>query len=228
MYVQQTVSILFLLRRDKMTNDAKCPISARLTIDGLVEQISTGLKVKLADWNSANKKVKDSDPDYKTSNKKLRQIETDLERLVDLIQANDEVATPEKVMTAYRAPVKATQARQEKDKNETFSRAIDETVSHYLDFAHRYEKAHEGGKIPPSLLEARLPDEKEDLAKRIIKLAAEGKVMFDDTTWEKTLVKAINEHLLNFMEIAFSGMGMEWIQILTVGRFATPREWRSY
>jgi len=80
MYVQQAVSILFMLRKSKMSGDGKCPVYARLTIDGLIDEMSTGIKVAPGDWNSDLKKVTDRGPDHKAHNKRLRQIETDLER----------------------------------------------------------------------------------------------------------------------------------------------------
>lgn len=204
MYVQQAVSILFMLRRSKMSSDGKCPIYARLTIDGLIDEMSTGIKVAPGEWNGDLKKVTDRNHDHKSHNKRLRQIETDLERLVDLIQAKDELATPEKVLAAYKTPVKGTRIRHEKERNEAFNKAIDETVLKYLDYNSRFEMAHEDGKVPAAPLKMRLAAEKQAVANLIAKLAAEGKIMFDDPTWEKTLVPAINEHLLNFMEIAFA------------------------
>ena len=205
MYVQQSVFILFFLRRSKMRKDGKCPVCVRLTIDGLKEEFSTGVKVNTTSWNDESKEVQDSDPDYKNYNKKLRKIETDLERLVDLVQAKDEIATPEKVVEAYKTPIRGAKVHQEKEKNQSFNQAIDEAIQKYLDYYHRYEKAHEDGKIPALPLEMRLGLEKEEVTKLIEKLAKEGKVIFDDKTWEKTLVLAINEHLLNFMEISFAG-----------------------
>jgi len=51
MNVKQSIAILFLLRKAKMSADGKCPIYVRLTIDGLVEEMSTGCKVLVANWN---------------------------------------------------------------------------------------------------------------------------------------------------------------------------------
>jgi len=149
MYVKQSIAILFLLRKAKMSSDGKCPIYVRLTIHGLVEEMSTGCKVLLANWNLEDRRVTSNDPNYVAVNKRLRQIETDLERVVDLTQAKDEIAVPEIVFVAYKTPIKATRTRQEKEKNETLSRSLDETIGQFLDFNHRFQKAHEDGKVPP-------------------------------------------------------------------------------
>jgi len=205
MYVKQNVSILFILRTAKMGTDRKCPIHVRLTIDGVRDEIATGVRVAENGWVADSKQVAENEPNYKLHNKRLRQIQTDLERLVDLAQASEEIAIPAKVLATYRTPVRAVKIREEKSKNLAFSHAIDETVEKYLTYHQRFEKAHLDGKFPAPPLQQRLSDEREVITKSIEKLVKEGKLMFDDKSWEKTLLLSINEHLLNFMEISFAG-----------------------
>jgi uncharacterized protein YcbK (DUF882 family) len=124
MYVQQNVSILYFLRKSKMTKDGKSPLYFRLTIDGLQEEMSTGIKVTVQGWNVKLKQVTDIERDYKLHNKRLRKIETDLERLVDLVQATDQLATPAKVLAAYKTPVRGTKIREERKKISPSVRAL--------------------------------------------------------------------------------------------------------
>ena len=49
MNVKQNLSILFYLKRKKEGRDGRSPIYARVTIDGLQEEISTGQKVAGSD-----------------------------------------------------------------------------------------------------------------------------------------------------------------------------------
>jgi hypothetical protein len=151
--------------------------------------MSTGIKVSVDGWNIELKQVTDIERDYKLHNKRLRQMQTDFERLVDLVQATDQVATPAKVLAAYKTPVRGTKIREEKEKNKSFSKAIDQTVLKYLDYYHHYEKAHLDGRVPLAPQERRLSEEKEAITEIIEKLAKEGKTMFDDKTWEKLIYK---------------------------------------
>lgn len=57
MNVKQNLSILFYLKRKKKNKDGKCPIYARVTIDGLQDEMSTGCKVGGKDWNNETKTV---------------------------------------------------------------------------------------------------------------------------------------------------------------------------
>ncbi|MBC7830079.1 MAG: hypothetical protein H7122_20205 [Chitinophagaceae bacterium] len=71
MNVKQKLSILFYLKRNKINRDGKSPLYARVTIDGLKEEISTGCKVCGKNWDNDAKTVLSSDPEFKKINKKL-------------------------------------------------------------------------------------------------------------------------------------------------------------
>ena len=47
MNVKQKLSILFFLKRKKITKDGKVPIYIRITIDGLEDELSLGCKTRL-------------------------------------------------------------------------------------------------------------------------------------------------------------------------------------
>lgn len=94
-------------------------------------------------WGIDNKNVSGSEPDYKKFNKELRQIETDLERHFDLVQAKHEVATPALVFQAYRTPLNGERQKQEKVQNLELSELLDTTIKTYLAYYKKYQKAHD-------------------------------------------------------------------------------------
>jgi len=57
MYVKQNLSILFYLKRKKITEDGKAPIYVRVTIDDLEDEISLGIKVLPEHWDNKTKSV---------------------------------------------------------------------------------------------------------------------------------------------------------------------------
>ena len=84
MHIQQSVKIIFFLRKSKANASGLCPIYCRLTIDGLQEEISTGIRIAVVDWNGELKQVSETHASHKFHNKRLRQLETDLERAIRL------------------------------------------------------------------------------------------------------------------------------------------------
>lgn len=86
MNVKQNLSVLFYPRNQKKNASGEAPIYARITIDGLREELATGVKVQVKNWNIETKSVLPSDPDWKKSNKKIQQINVDLERHFYLIR----------------------------------------------------------------------------------------------------------------------------------------------
>ena len=94
MNVNQKLSILFYLRKSKTSSDGKSPVYARVTIDGLKDEVSTGCKVHSKSWDNEAKTVSSTDRNCKTINKKIAQLKVDMERHFDLMQAKHQVATP--------------------------------------------------------------------------------------------------------------------------------------
>lgn len=74
MNVKQNLSNLFYLKRKKEGRDGKSPIYARVTIDGVQDEISTGEKIMGTNWNIETKTVDSKDPDSRKINKKLSQL----------------------------------------------------------------------------------------------------------------------------------------------------------
>ena len=65
MNVKQKLSILFYLRKYKVGNDGKSPLYARVTIDGLKDEISTGCRITSKNWDNGTKTVISRDIDAK-------------------------------------------------------------------------------------------------------------------------------------------------------------------
>jgi integrase len=205
MYVKQNLSILFYRKRKKATTDGKAPIYVRVTIDGLDDEISLGIKVSEAHWDNENKTVSTGEPKCKEFNKIITCAKTDLQRHFDLVQAKYEIATPELVFQSYKTPLNGEKIREEKVKNLELSESIDETTDAYLRYYSKYLKATEHGRVPAPAKQILLKREKQEIDEKIEKLAKEGAKIFDNKNWVKTVVLAIDEHLLNFMQLASVG-----------------------
>jgi hypothetical protein len=205
MYIRQQLSILFYVKRKKMTLDGKAPIYVRVTIDGLQEETSLGFKVSSDDWDIERKEVRETDPGSKLFNKKIGQTKTDLERHFDLIKAQHELATPALVLESYRTPINGERMKEERIQNLAFSESLDQLVMEYVDYANRLEKAFRNGRAPGPEKLALLKTEKEQLVKLIEKLSIDSRTIFDCKTWIKTLVLAINENILHFLQLVASG-----------------------
>lgn len=117
MYVQQTSSILFFPKRNKIRKQSGLvPIYARITIDGqTADRAVKGVKVLPDHWDPEAKSVKAADPKAKTHNKKLATLLADVFRGIDLVQAKEGIATPEAVWTILEAP-KAVSEKPKLDK----------------------------------------------------------------------------------------------------------------
>lgn len=64
MNLSQRLSILFYLKRKKVSKDGKIPIYVRVTIDGLEDEFSLGTKVLAEDWDNETKQVLSTDPNW--------------------------------------------------------------------------------------------------------------------------------------------------------------------
>ena len=94
MQVHQNFSIVFYRKRKKADKEGFIPIYCRITIDGLEDERSTGVRVVDHQWDTDTKQVLSTNPFYKAYNKKLGQMKTDLERHFDFVIAKKGIATP--------------------------------------------------------------------------------------------------------------------------------------
>ncbi len=202
MYVQQSQSILFFLRKSKTNKKTgKAPLCVRVKIDGLSkDRVVKGVTLHPDHWDPETKTVKAQEPRAKAYNKKIAQVLTDLSRHIDLVKVKDELATPQAVLTTYETPLKAEKAKEEKAANAAVSEKLDILITAYVRFHKRYFKAYEFAKTIPQMKAARLEQEKKELEQQIEDLDREATRIFDDKTWTKTLALAITIHLLEFMK----------------------------
>jgi integrase len=205
MYIQQSFSLLFYVRKSKAAEDGKAPLYARLTIDGLKAEMAVqGVRLLPEHWDPDNKVVTD-DAKSKDFNKRISKMATDLERHFDLIQANQEIATPQQVVEAYKTPIRAVKIKEEKLKNLALSEGLDDLIDRFLTFDGKHQKAHEDGKVPHPIKAQLLGSEKEKMYKEIKEFSQKANTIFDDKKWEKTMGLAVNEHLIHFMDMVIGG-----------------------
>src|SRR5271155_1225918 len=126
MYVKQSLCILLYRKMKKQNSAGKVPIYLRLTIDGLVDEMATGIYIHPDHWNQDNKMVTSADKGYQDHNKTLGKMITDVQRHFDLIQLQEEIATPQRVFEAYRTPLRGERIKAEREKNFAFSDVIDQ------------------------------------------------------------------------------------------------------
>ena len=95
MYVKQECYILFYRKLKKKNSDGLVPLYVRLTIDGIQDELSTGIWLPAPHWNQKGQSVLPGAADQQSLNDQLAQIRTDLKRHFDLIQVQHEYNTPQ-------------------------------------------------------------------------------------------------------------------------------------
>ena len=201
MNVKQKLSILFYLKRKKATKEGKNPIYVRLTIDGMVDEMSTGHKVLSDDWDNDTKRAKATAPDHKKINKVLRTMETDLERHFDLMLAKHSLVTPSQVKYSYKSPIKGEKDRQDKVENATLSTLLSDLILKYIKHNKRNKAAFSNNAVPSEARLFLLHQEKEEIYRDVEALKKKWLPIFDDKDRLKTLVLAVDDYLLNFLEL---------------------------
>jgi hypothetical protein len=207
MYVDQKNSITFFPRRQRVSSKTgKAPLIVRINIDGLKkDKVVKGVRINPDHWDEENKIVKADAPDAKTLNKKIAKELTDLQRHFDLVQANQDIATPEKVLQAYSSPIKANKIKAEKNANLAISQKLDTLIYDYILFRKKYEKATEFERVLPAEQAFLLEQAQKELHSRIEKIEQESNKLFDDKSWKKTLILATDAHLIAFMGMVKAG-----------------------
>ncbi|TDW97061.1 phage integrase SAM-like domain-containing protein [Dinghuibacter silviterrae] len=204
MYVKQSISIRFYRSLKRENSKGLVPLYVKLTIDGLVDEISTSVFIHPEHWDQEEQVITDADPQADTKNKVLSNMTTDLNRHFDLIQAKEGVATPALVFKAYKTPIQAEKRKEEQLENLAFSEALDDLVRRYVIFCKKDEKARDQAMPIHTIKAELLEKEKEALKKELEKIKKRGNKIFDDADWEKTMILAVDEHLVNFFDLSFS------------------------
>ena len=101
MKVNQDLSILFWLCKQRKDDSGKAPIYARLTIDGIRTQFSLGKKVLPSQFMQQSGLVKGSSEDAKTLNNYLTLVKGKLQQHYNILITQHEIVTPEMVRNAF-------------------------------------------------------------------------------------------------------------------------------
>jgi integrase len=205
MNVKQNLSILLYLKRRRAAKDGRIPIYIRITIDGLKDEFSPGHRVFADNWDSQLKIVKPAEPDWKAINKRLSQAKTDIERHFYLMQAKHGLATPAMVKQSYLTPISAQQIRNEKVENLELSEAIDDLIEKYIAYCEKVKKAYKHGRTPAPERSNMLDIEKGKVERLIEQQVRKANCIFDRKDHKKTFLLLLNEYLLNFLQLAFTG-----------------------
>jgi len=205
MVVKQKLSVLVLPKWQKTDLDGKAPVYLRITIDGLRDEISIGCKVCQKHWNEEFKRVESGSPGWQGINKKINNAVTDIERHFNLMAAKYGLVTPVMVKESYLSPVSGQQLRMEKTENAQFSEELDELIRRYLTHCEKVKSAYAEGRIPSPDHKMRLDEKRAELKVEMDRLEKKANKLFDKKDRVKTLMLTVNDYLLEFLQLAFTG-----------------------
>jgi site-specific recombinase XerD len=97
----QKVRLLFWLKKAKKTNDGKAPLYLRITIDGEVEPMSLGIKIKPEYWDAEIKRDTEPCITAKENNLQISKVESDLNTHLSILRSQHEVITPLMLKNAF-------------------------------------------------------------------------------------------------------------------------------
>ncbi|QNK64101.1 site-specific integrase [Pedobacter sp. PAMC26386] len=97
----QTLTILFWHRKSKKDANGLAPIICRISIDGMDEELSTGRKAHVDNWDNKTKRVI-TGQHAKMTNSLINRMQVDLERYFTVLQSNFDAVTPLKLKNIYR------------------------------------------------------------------------------------------------------------------------------
>lgn len=101
MKINEELSVLFWLKKTKMTKEGLIPIWVRITIKGIREEFSSGKKLLLEDWDEDGVKAKSSCVDAKAINSYIRKTQVELEKHFERLRSSAAEVTPKMVKEAY-------------------------------------------------------------------------------------------------------------------------------
>jgi hypothetical protein len=97
MQVNEKMSILFWTKKQRIDDNNRAPVYARVTIAGKRTEISTGKKADLVKWNASAGMQKGSDEETLALNKSLVRIRAELQRHYDRLEALGETVDADKL-----------------------------------------------------------------------------------------------------------------------------------
>lgn len=205
MVVKQQLSILVLPKWKKANSKGEAPVYLRITIDGLRDEFSLGCKVHESHWSEEFKRVESGTPGFQGINKKINNAVTDIERHFNLMLAKHGLVTPAMVKESYLSPVSGQQLRIEKTENAEFSEELDDLIGRYLTHCEKVKTAYAEGRTPSPDHKMRLDEKRKELKGEMDKMEKKANKLFDKKDRVKTLMLTINDYLLEFLQLAFTG-----------------------
>lgn len=206
MQVLQKLSLRPYRRASKTDKEGYAPIYCKVTIDGVEDMLPTGIKVQAGRRDKDTKSVDAGHPHHKNYNKRLRQVITDLERHFDLVIAQNGIALPAQVIESYQTPVNGAKMREERQANADLSQAVDQlapSIIQYFTLLERAESHRLGHNMEQ--IRHRLEQQKTELDQRLGKLVKTANKIFNDKSWARTFMLAMDESLIYFLQQVMAG-----------------------
>jgi len=101
MKVNQNLSILFWVWKDKADESGKAPIYVRLTIEGVRAQFSMGQKINPTQFNPKSGMLKGTSEDAKTVNNYINLVKGKIQQHYNILITQFDYVTPEMVKNAF-------------------------------------------------------------------------------------------------------------------------------
>lgn len=96
------LSILFLLRRNKINAQNICPIECRITFDKQRKPFATGIFINPANWNASKQKAFPPDTDHNQINTKLSLIKQQINQAFLMLKIQQEVFDVEDIYLKFK------------------------------------------------------------------------------------------------------------------------------
>lgn len=100
MKINEDLSIIFWLKREKASKDGMVPIYVRVTVNGQKDGFASGKKILPEYWDNKNGVSKDC-PDHHAINSYITKTKAGLERCFNMLEASGGVVTGTRVKDAY-------------------------------------------------------------------------------------------------------------------------------
>jgi len=101
MKINEELSILFWLKRDKGSKDGRAPIYVRITVNGNRDNFASGKKILPEHWDEENATADKACPDHQFINSYVTKTKAELERCYNLVAATHKKVSPAMVKEAY-------------------------------------------------------------------------------------------------------------------------------
>jgi len=100
MKINEELSIIFWLKREKASKDGRVPIYVRVTVNGQKDGFSSGKKILPDHWDAKDGPTKDC-PDFQNINSYITKTKAGLEKCYNVLEATEKNITGTMVKEAY-------------------------------------------------------------------------------------------------------------------------------